>query len=298
MKQTIENPFELRKSHFETIEPTEQFKYPYILYNPYDKPRDLLIWGTGSLKTNEEGKPDVTFLFENNINENLFEQCYNRNIAVAILLLPRVQTEYFTYDSQIMHRHTMGFSEEAAEQPDQFSYFVRPDLEVLKIIKDAQNKTNTSGKVIIGGMSTGANFANRFSVLHPDIIKGTICMSAGDYMLPIDRYNDTPLIYPFGTHDIDTTDLVAQIPHFVYVGEQDVTLEKDPLDHDLSGTGLAKSYRKLLGQNQYERTLTFANCVKKIFSDFTFYTRPDLGHGTDYKVYKKVFEFVDSLLDN
>jgi len=110
----------------------------------------------------------------------------------------------------------------------------RVDLQIIAMIKDAQQYLNTikikvEDKVLMIGFSASSKFTQRFTVLHPDIIK-TLCAGglAGTFTLPLKSYKGTTLNYPLGVNDIKTiiganfdSESYKKISQFLYMGEVD-----------------------------------------------------------------------------
>lgn len=72
------------------------------------------------------------------------------------------------------------------------------------MIEDAREYFKNMGnfiedKIIIDGFSASSKFANRFTILHPNIV--ALCISggvSGALTLPLDWTHDTKLLWPIG----------------------------------------------------------------------------------------------------
>ncbi len=83
----------------------------------------------------------------------------------------------------------------------------RADLQLIAMIKDAQsqlaaNNIKTADKVFLSGYSASAKFAQRFAIIHPDMVRALAAGGiAGTTVLPFVKYDGTSLRYPVGIFD-------------------------------------------------------------------------------------------------
>jgi predicted esterase len=87
-------------------------------------------------------------------------------------------------------------------------FYKRPDLEVLKILEYCRkllnaNNIGISEEYLIGGISAGANFVNRFSILHPDKIRAVALLMGGDFLYFQEYMEGAKFDYPFGINNIN-----------------------------------------------------------------------------------------------
>ena len=111
----------------------------------------------------------------------------------------------------------------------------RLDLQLIKMIKDATDKIGKNlklqmnKKVFMFGFSASAHFVNRFSILHPDLVKAyAIGGFNGHLMLPISEYKGKKLIYPAGVYDYESITSYTfnlneykNIDKYIYIGDKD-----------------------------------------------------------------------------
>lgn len=108
------------------------------------------------------------------------------------------------------------------------------DKQLVAMIKDAQKQLEHNGiqvadKVFMYGYSTDAKFAQRFTVLHPDLVMATVAGGvAGITTFPMNEYDGETLNYPVGVADIKALtgsdfnkDKFAEVPQFFIMGETD-----------------------------------------------------------------------------
>jgi len=108
---------------------------------------------------------------------------------------------------------------------------VRVDLQLIAMIKDAQNLLSKQGvklekKVFMTGFSASGQFANRFTVLHPEWVKAVF--HGGFTMYPTDSIDGNTLSFPLGTADMEeltgkkfNLEEYKKIAQFVYTGDLD-----------------------------------------------------------------------------
>lgn len=110
--------------------------------------------------------------------------------------------------------------------------FKRVDVQLISMIKDAKrrlelNNIDVDDKVIIEGFSATAKFANRFTLLHPEIVKLCIAGGLGGCLtLPIKELENEKLLYPVGIGNIEeiTDEKIEEFKHvkqFYYQSEND-----------------------------------------------------------------------------
>lgn len=200
-------------------------------------------------------------------------------------------------DSQIFTQETMGLVHEIKVN----ELYLRPDLEIKKIIN---NESEPMSKIIIGGISAGANMANRYSILHPANIIGVVLMLAGDFVYPVTTLGTIELHYPFGINGInelrDTNldiDLFKQIPHMLCVGEFDTNPENDPLPFELNNNkeDIIK-YQQLLGLTPTERTMHYHKFLKSFGMSNEIVVGKNMGHEINKELTTKVRDWLQDII--
>jgi len=116
----------------------------------------------------------------------------------------------------------------------------RIDLQLLAMIDHARDELAKDGiqtdeKILIQGFSASGMFANRFTILHPERVKGAAIGSPGGWpVAPVPDFNGQVLPYPAGIADLEELtgtpfDSAAYntIPQLIYMGDLD---DNDSLD--------------------------------------------------------------------
>ncbi len=275
--------------------PTENIKYGYFIYYGGEK---LILWGHGSTP------PYRNYNDLENIVRSDFESVVNifanLNSTILMPLLPRDSKNkkypQFKMDSQILTQETMNLVD--GIEPDLI--YLRPDLEIKKII-DLEFGINR--KYIAGGISAGANMANRYSLLNPVNIQAITLLSAGDFIYPVKELNGVSLNYPFGLADVDNLESIKidiekykTIPQYIFVGENDLDPENDPLPYELNNNiDNIEKFRNLFGANQVERTINYTEFLKSKGFNVTLSIGYDLSHELDALAVNNLRDWVDRL---
>jgi hypothetical protein len=116
----------------------------------------------------------------------------------------------------------------------------RIDLQLVAMIDFARANLERQGfqvheKVLIQGFSASGMFANRFTMLHPEMVKAAAIGSPGGWPLaPAIQYNGEQLPYPAGIADLETLTGISfdataynAVPQLIYMGSLD---DNDSLD--------------------------------------------------------------------
>ena len=179
----------------------------------------------------------------------------------------------------------------------------RLDLQLLAMIKDAQHQLKQDGirlheKFFITGFSASGTFANRFSLLHPDVIQATASGGINAIaILPVAQLNNQPLNYPLGIADVEKitgkkVDLNAfqKLPILLYMGALDnndaaafddaYSNEERAIVYELMGTQMIPARWQFI-QEIYQKNGVSAD----------FRTYPNIGHGTDLTINNDVAAF-------
>jgi dienelactone hydrolase len=116
----------------------------------------------------------------------------------------------------------------------------RIDLQLIAMIDDARSELANQGiqteeKILIQGFSASAMFANRFTVLHPELVKAATIGSPGGWPIaPVASFEGQQLNYPAGIADLESLTGISfdsaayhAVPQLIYMGSAD---DNDSLD--------------------------------------------------------------------
>lgn len=146
----------------------------------------------------------------------------------------------------------------------------RTDLQLIEMIKDAKERLikyglNIDDKVIMYGFSASAKFVNRFTLLHPEIVKFTFAAALGGIItLPIRELNGEKLIWPIGIGNVneitdEKLEMYKNVPQFYFHGMRDKNDCYEPngygtcKDNDILMDDEAVQLYKIFGKNMNDR---------------------------------------------
>lgn len=283
--------------------PEKGFNFPYLIKLPENLPSGdhlrLIV------ETNNTGKvsDDISIHYaaaKDAITGNAVGPWLSKKLSLPILMpvLPRSESQWENY-THALDRDTM--LEDA-------STIKRIDLQLLVMIEDAKNRLhkrsiNVGDNIILTGFSASGTFANRFSLLHPEIIEIVIAGGLnGTLMLPLAAIGEHKLNYPLGVNDFeDVADKPfnrtawLRIHQFLFMGEQDTN---DAVAYD---DAYSEAERVIIhnttGKNmQPERWLNSQKHYIDSEADVLFRTFQGIGHGTNGKIHQEFLEFVQKNL--
>jgi hypothetical protein len=179
----------------------------------------------------------------------------------------------------------------------------RIDLQLLAMIRNAQallrhNGIPVADQVFMNGFSGSGSFVNRFTALHPTLVKavaaGGICALP---ILPIQKRQDHPLPYPIGIADLKAIAGIQfnkpaynKVPQYLYMGGID---ENDTLPYsDAWNKQEAELIKKMFGEQMmpdrweitraiYNEQVPRAQCV----------TYKNVGHSITRGIMKDLIAF-------
>lgn len=178
----------------------------------------------------------------------------------------------------------------------------RLDLQLIQMVADARKKLSemriyTEPKFFLNGFSASASFTNRFSFIHPELVKAlAIGGFNGELMLPTKKIEKTKLNYPLGVNDFSKMygknfnhKAFSAIPQFIYMGaedDNDAVLYDDAYDENERRTIV-----ELIGDPVQPR---FAQCIK-IYQEnqvnAMYKTYQNIGHWTTNEMNEEVIHF-------
>ncbi len=193
----------------------------------------------------------------------------------------------------------------------------RQDLQLIEIIKDLKNRLKKEGykihdKVLFYGFSSQADFANRFALLHPQLVEAVAVGGIVDYItLPISEYKNQKLNYPLGVADVKgidnnefNLDEFRKIKFFWYDGADDTNTTfkkcyKVWSDNDIDITFQLFTNRKY-DENRVHDKKILKNCLKILKENgvnFEYKTYPKIKHYITQEMKNDVVKFFDKILN-
>ena len=262
-------------------DPAKGFNYAYYLYIPsgVDKTKPIRL----IVEPNNNGRPnDDQSIFDKNAKE--IASLYNgHNIAVSLkipILVPAFPRpmEAYTHD---LGRTTILISSGSLK---------RIDLQLVAMIKDAQKSMKlvditVQDKVFLNGFSASSHFANRFALMHPEIVRAVATGGINSLpIIPAASIQETKLRFPIGIADLkDITGIdfnmneYKKISQFIFMGGNDTndTAKAGDCFEDQDRTVIYS----LLGEKMVPDRFTK---IQEIFKQFElpiqFHTYQGIGH--------------------
>lgn len=283
--------------------PAKGFTNNYILFIPKGTPLNKKLFllvepnNTGLLNDSMEvhTRHAIALASVSSVGNNISTEL---KIPLLVPIFPRPASKPLVYthalDRDVMLDESPGLK--------------RPDLQLLKMIEDAQKilagmQVITHPKFFMNGFSASGSFTNRFSLLHPEKIKAlAIGGFNGELMLPQKKINSTALNYPLGINDFKqvagksfSLQAYKTIPQFIYMGRLD---DNDAVQFD---DAYSESERKIINDNigRYVQE-RYVQCQKIYTShgiNAVFSTYENVGHWTTSAINLEVIKFFSSRME-
>lgn len=273
------------------------FHNEYILFIPKGTPINkkifLLVEPNNTGKTSDSiqlhKKYAIDLATVSSVGNNISTML---KIPLLVPVFPRPSSQPLTYTHALDKDVIMENSPELK----------RLDLQLIEMIKDAKTllkgmNIEVDSKIFMNGFSASGTFTNRFSFIHPEMIKAlAIGGFNGELMLPEKKINNVKLNYPIGINDFTKifdkkfdSNTFKSIPKFIYMGkldENDAVQFEDAYNNeerDIINTNLGKlvQERYLKCQENYNK-----NNINSIFK-----TYENVGHWTTSEVNLEVIKF-------
>ncbi len=235
------------------------FNYPYLLFIPFsvNKNSTIIVNGSNSINSTpilkeedrntkiQEAVDDVKKLFLREQIYKLNEQ--TSNYPILYPLFPRLRYHGKTFFNHMLSSNSI-FNKKDENILKKLGIY-RCDRQVIKMIEHAkallkQYNLNIDDKVIMSGFSASAKFANRFTLLHPEIVKYVIAGGLdGTITLPLNELNNEKLLWPVGIGNAEEINdfkiqVYKTVPQFYFMGIQDT--KNDCYKQSEDGTCLYK----------------------------------------------------------
>ncbi|MGV3459535.1 MAG: hypothetical protein ACO1N9_03670 [Flavobacterium sp.] len=276
--------------------PAAGYSFEYLLYMPVkavkDRPMHLLV------ETNNTGVLNDTIAVHEKAAINQASESGVGNYVAEKLGLPFLVPVFpRPAKNPLLYTHALDrdtFLEKGTLE--------RLDLQLIAMMNDAKQQLVKLGyrvneKIFFTGFSASGTFANRFSLLHPEMVQA---IAAGGInaivILPKDKLNGKKLEYPLGTCGLKTLtgrkvniQEYTEVPKMLYMGENDDN-DAAAFDDAYSASEREIIY-SLMGKDLGKRW----QFMRKVYEDNgiagEFITYPGIGHGTDLKINNALAEF-------
>jgi hypothetical protein len=204
------------------------FNSPFYLFVPkaIDKNQKAYLF----VETNNTGTTSDDLEVHQESALRLVSKNYPNRIArslgspLLVPVFPRPKTNWQAY-THALDRDTLEIKEGKLK---------RIDLQLTAMIKYAQELLRINGfkiddRVFMHGFSASAKFCNRYSFLHPEMVKAEASGGVnGLPTLPVSEWNECELPFPIGTAGIErfigkpfNEEAFRKVAHYIYMGAFD-----------------------------------------------------------------------------
>jgi hypothetical protein len=177
----------------------------------------------------------------------------------------------------------------------------RVDLQLISMIDDLREKLADIGieleaKILLDGFSASANFSNKFTILHPELVQA---VAAGGTLplFPTAVMGGERLIFPVGIADLEeytgrpfNLQQYLTVPQFNYFGDQDTII---PLrDNQVFYGDAAILNERLFHNDPLEFWEAVQNVHNELGSNAIFRTMYGVGHTDTPEIRREVTKFL------
>jgi len=227
---------------------SKDFNFPYYLFIPtgIDKHNPIYILVEPNNSGMASDDPEIHQAKALTLVKNSYANKMARRLGVPLLVptfpRPRPKTHSWAY-THALDIDTLELLTGKLK---------RIDLQLTAMIKYAQELLRTNGfavndRIFIHGFSASAKFCNRYSYLHPEMVKAAAAGGVnGLPTLPVREWNGYELPFPIGIAGIEKftgkpfdEKAFMQVAHFIYMGSSD---RNDTL-HPREATGPFEAWR-------------------------------------------------------
>lgn len=228
---------------------------------------------------------------------------YARSLQTPLLVpcFPRLTSDYYglPYGENVYPQFLNRKAMELTSGPEK-----RVDLQLVAMIKDADKLLEVNGikvpeKVLMTGYSASAKFAERFTMLHPDMVMAEALGGvAGLIMLPTSTYAGETLNFPIGINDYKSLtgadfdiNTWKSIPQLLTMGANDTN--DATTWRDCFTQAEADQTWKVLGKNMVtERWVKTQSIIKELgCNNIQTATYAGIGHEVNGDVLNDVVDF-------
>ena len=281
------------------------FNYPYYLFLPEEGlngDQIFLIVEPNNTGTTTDDFDKHTEAAKQQVRSSQIGNYLSHKLKFPLLVpvFPRPENDWKTY--------THALDRDALMQKS--NSIERLDLQLIAMYKDAKIKLSRSGhvvedKFIMCGFSACATFTNRFTAIHPQIVKACVAGGLnGILILPTTNIGGKPMPYPIGISDLkDLTghqfDSVSfsQIPQFLFMGENDDN-DAAPYEDAYDDSEREIIYNILGKQMLPDRWNYCGNYYQKNNFNAEIRTYPKVGHEITDEIQEDILSFIKTSINN
>lgn len=282
--------------------PGEGFNFPYVLYLP----KGMKMSGETTLivETNNGGLNDTLEHHKKTAihaaSKSGVANYVARRLKIPLLVpvFPRSATQWTVY--------THALDRDAFLSNDPAIH--RLDLQLIAMVESARKLLSNSNvsldeQFFITGFSASGTLANRFSLLHPQLLKATASGGINAIaILPLSQLEGTPLKFPLGIADVEQVtgrkvqmDAFKKLPKMLYMGALDDN-DAAAFDDAYNEEERQQIYKFMGRRSMPERWAFMEDMYRQHGIEATFITYPHIGHGTDLRINNELVAFFRNYL--
>lgn len=238
--------------------PKKGFNFGYLLFVPENISdcTSLIVEGANPqsvFESIEEAEEEIKDLIKT-FGYLIFDWNKETNFPILVPMFPKIFKNNKTTYTNMLTSGTLNLTDEL---------FKRLDKQLINMIADAKERMGKNDiyvdeKIIINGFSGSSKFANRFTILHPEMVK--LCIGGavtGCLTLPIKQLNNEKLIFPIGVGDLPEIDDkkiddFLKVQQFYYMGLDDTN---DPFT-SISENNFAPRYNETMKEEEIKQLYT------------------------------------------
>ncbi len=239
-------------------DPQQGFNYGYYLYIPNDVKQSEVNYLL--VEPNNTGKPSDDSTIHKKAAKKLIKNGVGNYISKELKIPLLVPLFDRPMGNVKMYTHSLD-SDTLKNNEGQLA---RIDLQLLHMIEDAKKKLlekdiNLKDKVFLHGFSASGSFTNRFTALHPEIVKAVSSGGVNSMpIIPAKEWDGKELPYHVGIANIKNIagiefnlDEYKRVAQYIFMGELD---ENDTLPYsDAFNPDERIVVKEVLGQEMQDR---------------------------------------------
>lgn len=283
-----------------TVDPHPElgFHWPYLLYIPIQSITDTLPLPILVLPNNT-GTGNDTFDIHIEVATDLlmdFRPVANElRTPMLIPIFPRPFEHWHLY-TQALNRAVML---------TKIDSLARLDRQLLAMIDHARGLLQEQGRattpdILLFGYSASGQFADRFTVLHPDRVRAAAIGSPGGWPIaPLTHYQGKLLRYPVGIGDLETLtgerfnrEAYQQTPILLFMGDEDTN--DAVVFEDAFGPDDKETIFHLFGHTPIARWSSVLTVHAQAGCDCRFKLYEDVGHTITPNMLEDIVAFLKS----
>lgn len=285
--------------------PDAGFYFPYYIYFPRDykdNEHSFLV-----VESNNTGVSDSLSYHEAGVISSISNWSYGKEMAdrlnmpfmMPVFVRPETNWDDYTHD---LDRSSL-LAELSEEEKNTMGDYERIDLQLVAMIEDAQTQLMAqvylNDQILMTGYSASAKFANKFSMLHPELIKAMVIggINAAT-MIPVENYNGVILNYPNGVADFEevagyafNAEAYSNIHQLFIMGaedDNDVTQFRDGWDQNE-----AEDWWQAMGQEMMPtRWQNLQTAYSEMDVNIQCHTYEGIGHSITDNLLEDSYEFL------